>query len=327
MALRYGVVGTGEQAQEHLVPALRLLSGAEIVAWSSRDLHRAQAMCSSWGVQNAFDDWQAMASSGLVQALVVAGPPSLHAEVAAFCIPRGLHVFVEKPPAPNTSVLAELVALERRFPATATFVGFNFPYGASYEKLVGTLRKIDTPRMLKVRFISSAPRQPRWGCKNVYDTLLLGTACHPINMATRLFGRVAKSHHTVVALAGDLMHVTVLLDFENGAHAQLELGNYANRFEFRCELLGEGGGYGVLDQHNTLVFHGGARAAGLFDGKEEERYRWPSRRGGFERTGYGPELARFQQAALHRELSGSSFSDAVETYRVLDGIGYQAGAR
>jgi predicted dehydrogenase len=263
-----------------------------------------------------------MAGSGQLDALVVAGPPELHAEIARHCLERKIHVFVEKPPAPNSRMLADLVALEAQHPDVATFVGFNFPYGASYVEFRGALAEHTTPRVLKIRFVSSAPCEPRWACKDVFETLLLGTAIHPINMAVRLFGAARSVTSRVVDLSNGRLYLLLAVQFAHGNQAFLEVGNFSVRFEYRCELIGDGGVTGVLDQHNELSFTGIRAAsadgrASLWD-KCEMRYRWPSRRGGFERTGYQPELCEFHRSILRGARSDSTFGDAVETYRVMD---------
>jgi predicted dehydrogenase len=319
--VRYGIVGTGSHLREHLLPSLRLVDGAEIAACSSRSLHRAEETARRWGAKSAFSSWQEMIDSGEVDAVVACGPPSAHCDVAAYCLERCIHVFVEKPPTMTADDLRVLVEAERANPRTVTFVGFNFPYGTTYRKVLDIVSRSGAPRLARLRFVSSKPRKPEWGCASVVESLLLAQGVHPINMATRLFGSASEVRTAFVELDDLRFACNLDVAFAGGAHATIELGNYAQRFEFRCELVNQAGVHAVLDQHNTLVFSGLPEAAGmgdLFGGKEAVTYSWPSRRGGFARTGYQTELDAFHHCITSGAPSDSRFVDAVAAYEVID---------
>ena len=96
-SLRYGIVGSGMMALEHIAN-LALTPGATVTALADpvpASLDRATA---SVGHDVArFSDAAALAASGLCDAIVVASPNFTHAEVLRPLMAAGLHILCEKP--------------------------------------------------------------------------------------------------------------------------------------------------------------------------------------------------------------------------------------
>ena len=314
--IRYGIVGTGVHMRETLLPALRLLPGAQVSACCSRSYQNAANLAATWGVPLALEDWHMLVDSPEVDAVVVSGPPDLHEKVARYCLEKSVPVFVEKPPTLTLAGLEKLAAAEQS--GVPSFVGFNFPYGASYQRFMQTLQSNGKLRQGRIRFVSSKPLEAEWGCTSLLHTLLLAQGVHPINMATRIWGEPKRVHPKLVPLAEGRVSLTLDIEFSEGAHATIELGNYMRSFEYRCEYLTDSGVYGILDQHNTLSFSGLADSGAGFDGKELITFRWPSRRGGYARTGYQTELQEFQDCVAKRQATSSPFADAIPAYQVIE---------
>ncbi|GHG93667.1 Gfo/Idh/MocA family protein [Streptomyces lanatus] len=331
--LRYGIIGPGTHARENLLPALSALDGARLTAVAARRPDAAAEAARRWGADLWTDDWTDLVDgegADGIDALVVAGSPQLHADVLRRALPRGISVFVEKPPAPDTETLRKLVVDERDAPpGTVAFVGFNFPYGQSYRKLRDTLRAHGTLRTVDVRMVSAKPTSPVWGCATVEDSLLQGLGTHAVDLALRELG----SPDRVTARRADIddrrRAIRILLEYGDGRLATLLIGNYSNRLEYRCELVTDQSVVGVLDHFNTLTLSrpSSAPGAGVLDGKEILRHEWPGRRGGYGRTGYSTELESFHDSIRHAGPSDSPLSACLEVYRVLDEVRQQTGAR
>ena len=82
--IRWGIVGTGGIANA-MAGMIKLADVSEIGAVSSRRMESAQAFAQDHDVSNAFDSWQEMVDSGLVDAIYVATPTSVREET---CAPR-----------------------------------------------------------------------------------------------------------------------------------------------------------------------------------------------------------------------------------------------
>jgi predicted dehydrogenase len=94
--MRVGFAGLGWAAREfHLVP-LRRIAGVEVVG--GFDLSAEQR--ASWAVDTglpAYDSFERLIAQGRPELLIVATPPSSHAELCIAAVQAGMHVFCEKP--------------------------------------------------------------------------------------------------------------------------------------------------------------------------------------------------------------------------------------
>jgi predicted dehydrogenase len=105
-ALRVGVLGTGAMGRNH-VRILASLPGAELVGTYDPRREVAQAVAAEHG-SRVFASGEALAAA--VDAMVVAVPTVLHAEIGCELLGRGLHVLVEKPLAANLAGADRLIA-------------------------------------------------------------------------------------------------------------------------------------------------------------------------------------------------------------------------
>jgi predicted dehydrogenase len=321
--LRYGLIGPGAHATEQLLPALMQMDGAELVAVAARDLERARVAACRWGAPRYTDDWSDMLDPEEMDAVIVATTPETHAEVIALCLDRGVSVFAEKPPAPSTTVLEQLVAAEQVAPSgVVAFVGFNFPYGTSYAKLRDALSSHGEIRSFEIRMVSSKPLDVVGSAESVEESLLLGMGLHAIDMALRAMGYPASVDVMRATIDDKRMAVKIGLGYEDGRLATIHVGNHSNRLEYRCEIVTASGTSGVLDQHNTLTLSAVGRSSreAALDVKETVQYAWPSRRGGYSRTGYLTALESFHSSVAEGCPSTSSLAASLESYRILDRV-------
>ncbi len=101
--LRWGIVGTGGIANS-MAGMIKMADASEIGAVSSRRMETAQAFANDHDVPNAFDSWQEMIDSDVVDAIYVATPTSVREEICIAAATRGKHVLGEKPFASLSSV-------------------------------------------------------------------------------------------------------------------------------------------------------------------------------------------------------------------------------
>jgi len=101
--LRWGIVGTGGIANS-MAGMIRMADAAATGAVSSRRMETAQAFADDHDVPNAFDSWQEMIDSDLVDAIYVATPTSVREEICIAAARGGKHVLGEKPFASLPSV-------------------------------------------------------------------------------------------------------------------------------------------------------------------------------------------------------------------------------
>ncbi|CAI6053673.1 Gfo/Idh/MocA family protein [Cohnella sp. JJ-181] len=113
MTVRFGLVGTN-WITDRLLAAAQEAEGFEAVAVCSRSKERAEAYAARHGIARAYDDMEAMAASGLIDAVYVATPNAYHAEQSILFMRHGIHVLCEKPAASNGAEARRMIEEARR---------------------------------------------------------------------------------------------------------------------------------------------------------------------------------------------------------------------
>ncbi len=159
---RIGIAGAGFGASIHL-PALRRIAGVEVVALGGRDTQKTTALANRLQVQHA------VSLDGLLElpldALTIALPPDLNAQLASRAIARGLPVLCEKPLA---ATAAEADALAESARGCVTAMGFQFAELETFLQLKRVLAQPSTAiRSVQVfwRTFSHALKTRTWSWK------------------------------------------------------------------------------------------------------------------------------------------------------------------
>lgn len=110
--LGWGILAPGGIATS-FATALTKHTDQRLVAVGSRSGERAAEFARRFGIENAFDSYEAVVAHPLVDVVYVAAPHSEHRRLALLAIAAGKHVLVEKPFAP-TEAEAQEIADEAR---------------------------------------------------------------------------------------------------------------------------------------------------------------------------------------------------------------------
>ncbi len=109
MSVRVGLVGTSGWAEFMYLKNLQGFQHGEIVALAARNETRLNELGGQYGIKHLFTDWQAMISSGEIDAVIVATPDQHHHEITMAALAAGLHVMCEKPLAMNAVDAGEML--------------------------------------------------------------------------------------------------------------------------------------------------------------------------------------------------------------------------
>ena len=324
--IRLGVIGTGSHASENLLPALHLHPDFELAALSSRSIQRARAFSQSYGIPWATGNWRELVSLENLDAVLVAATPTFHSEVAQFALESGLHLFVEKPPAPNIATLRTLADLEQKRGDIVVFVGFNFRFAEAISSVQTAMASEGQLKHALIRFVSSKPRQALWEQPSVERSLLYAVGIHAVEMAHAWFGRPSVIKSSVASIGPELISLGAILQFNGGRMVSLELGNYSNRFESRYELIWESGGVAVVEDQTRISIHGASSGSPALGPKSTVNLTLPSSRGGFRRAGYEQVLSEFARTIHERKASPCSLRSCLDVYEtmhyILDDMGF-----
>lgn len=100
--VRVGFVGCGVHAREVLLPAVQR-AGMDLAAICDLDKRLAQRVTRRFGAFRAYQDIGRMVEEMDLDAVLVCGPPEMHAEAAEIALRGGCHVWTEMPPAPTAA--------------------------------------------------------------------------------------------------------------------------------------------------------------------------------------------------------------------------------
>ncbi|MGI6119273.1 MAG: Gfo/Idh/MocA family protein [Desulfosporosinus sp.] len=105
--IRFAIIGCGRIAPKH-AESIMALPGAELVAVCDIVLELAQAFAAKYGVK-PYTDYSVMLKRDDIDAVTIATPSGLHAEIGIAAAKAGKHVLVEKPMAMTLKTADQLI--------------------------------------------------------------------------------------------------------------------------------------------------------------------------------------------------------------------------
>lgn len=112
--VRVAIIGAGGRAVSTHYPALDDLPGVEIVAACDLDEDRLAGACERFSIKGRYTRYTEMLEKEKPDAAYVIMPPHHLYDVAATVIDRGVHLFLEKPPAVTSEQTRQLALAARR---------------------------------------------------------------------------------------------------------------------------------------------------------------------------------------------------------------------
>jgi predicted dehydrogenase len=197
--VRVGIVGVGNWAKYGHIPALRLLSGYEITAVSSRRLETANDIAQTFGIARAYSDYHQLVNDPNVDMVIVLPPAPQHAAVAKAAITAGKDVYTEWPLTTSTADSQELLDLAEAA-GVRHVVGLQRRLGPSTQYLRDLVKAKYVGDMRSVRIHVSMPyfhqeRSPAlaWtlGAKNFSHVLAIYVG-HFLDMLFHAVGQPSK---------------------------------------------------------------------------------------------------------------------------------------
>jgi predicted dehydrogenase len=321
--IRIGMIGIGAHSSENLLPALIGLNNIELRSVSSRSIQKANIFAQKYGVKHKTENWMDLLNKDLVDGVMVSATPQFHSEVIRSALKVGIHVFTEKPPSPDLEDMRELVEIANEYNNVVSFVDYNFRFGVGYQKLLETMTEHGRIECVKIRFLTAKPRQPIWGMVSVFRSYLYAVGIHAIEMVVSLFGNVADISAKALRIREQKIAINVVISFEDGRIAFLDLGNYSNRFESRYEMITSLGFVGVLSDLKILRFYGDESSRVLFSSKEVSEYVISNLQGGYSVGGYEGAMANFRDSIMHNHTSASKLQGSEVVYWIIEEILHQ----
>ena len=95
--LRWGILGTGLIAREHVIRAIQGAEGCEVLALASRSTDRAEQVAAEFSIPRAYGSYESLLADPEVDAVYLPLPNHLHLPWILTAAGAGKHILCEKP--------------------------------------------------------------------------------------------------------------------------------------------------------------------------------------------------------------------------------------
>lgn len=249
--LRVAVIGVGEMGRNH-ARVFSEMPEVNLVAVADLNMAAARAAARFKGVE-AYDDFDRMLDEARPEAVTIAVPTSLHAEVAAKVIERGIHVMLEKP-------IALTVEQARQIIQHAVAHGSRLAVGhvERFNPAVRALKKLLQSGQLGRTFQVCTRRQGPYPARIRDVGVTIDLAVHDLDIIRFITGaEVSSLYATTSSAIGSTFEDNVhgMLHLTNGAIASVT-ANWITPTKIReLSVIGESGMFRVDYLTQDLFFY------------------------------------------------------------------------
>jgi predicted dehydrogenase len=311
--VRVGFIGCGNHATTNLYPSLRFAE-CELLAVCDPVDDRREYCARVFGAQRQYAQHRELLEKEELDAVFICGPSSMHHQVAIEALQRGLHVFIEKPPAPSYAQAKEIRDAARQA-GKICMCAFMKRFAQKYEL---AMQLSDAPEFggrqhLLLRYSHGA----RMG---VRDTLSLMTV-HAIDLVRHFMGEVSRVQVCNTTVDGG-SSLTAQLQCQRGPATLISQATMPGVAE-HLEITGKGH-FIIVDEVATLMHFGpsgniwGPPAATLYRNNFPLQTRDNS---SLEIQGYAGEVRAFVNAVkTNTPPAVSTIDDAVRAMQIIEAI-------
>lgn len=173
MTVKIAMIGAGWVCEARHIPALRRISGVEIIGIIDPDEARARNVAAKFGIRNfsSATSPENIPWFSDVSAVSISAPPRYHHAWMSACLDLGKDVLIEKPVALSRSEIADLDARVRKSGVMAAVMHNNlFTRSAGRARQILAEGRIGRITAIQIRLLNS----PRRHLPNWYETLPFG---------------------------------------------------------------------------------------------------------------------------------------------------------
>ena len=274
-----GLLGAGSFATSTLLPAIKKVSGVELIGVCASTGASARRAGDKFGFAYCTTEEDEIVNDASVNTVVVATRHHLHSRQVVAALEAGRNVFCEKPLALNDEELGSIVETFGADRANALMVGYNRRFAPMADRLKAFLAEIGEPPILHYRVNAGEVALDHW----VQDPeqgggRIVGEVCHFVDFLTFLTGSLpVRVYARSLANGGRYRddNVAVTLDFANGSVGVITyVANGDKSFpKERLEAFG-GGAVAVLDDFRRLeLVRNGVKKAHSARGRADKGHR------------------------------------------------------
>jgi predicted dehydrogenase len=322
--IRIAVIGCGNHSRGALQPALARLPHFDYVAACDLEEPVAADCARRYGATAVYTDYRRMLDEVRPEAVMVVGPPQLHLEAGLEAAARGIHMFVEKPSAPDVAG-AEALADAFRRAGLVGAVGLFWRHAEAFQRAarIAADPAFGATLLFDGLYLSPGPRVPLWGATDPAYSFLTDQAIHAVDAMRFLMGDVEELAARVGESSDAALGYAVSLRFASGAAGSLAVTSFTNAFSSRFTVHGSAGASLEITDAEALrllarpVLAGG-RGGYVDQNLAEWRQGWSY--AGHLRPGYMEELVAFARAIRDGFPASASLDDGAAALRVCTAI-------
>jgi predicted dehydrogenase len=318
--IRIAVIGCGNHSRGALQPALARLPHFDYVAACDLEEALAADCARRYGAGSVHTDYRRMLDDVEPEAVLVVGPPQLHLEAGLEAASRGIHMFVEKPSAPDLAG-AEALAQAFRDAGRIGMVGLFWRHAEAFQRAARLAADpaFGATLLFDGLYLSPGPRVPLWGATDVAYSFLTDQAIHAVDAMRFLMGDVEELAARVGEGADGAYGHAVSLSFAGGAAGSLAVTSFTNAFSSRFTLHGSAGASLEITDAEALRLLArpplpGGRGGYVDQNLAEWRQGWSY--AGHLRPGYMEELVAFARAIRDGHPASADLDDGAAALRV-----------
>ncbi|MFC1570022.1 Gfo/Idh/MocA family protein, partial [bacterium] len=107
--LKWGLVGCGDISRRRVAPALRDLDTCQLTAVNRANPDQLESFAREFGADKIYSHWQDLVTDPDIEAVYIATPVNMHAEMTIKATQDGKHVLCEKPMAMTDSECGNMI--------------------------------------------------------------------------------------------------------------------------------------------------------------------------------------------------------------------------
>ncbi|MBI4553279.1 MAG: Gfo/Idh/MocA family oxidoreductase [Candidatus Latescibacteria bacterium] len=328
--LRLGLIGCGGLSNGVLLPALSVIDALDLVATCDLREDAARTAAERYKAQVWYTDYRQLLARDDLDAVMVVAPPAVHEAAGIAVLERGLHLYVEKPPAMTAAGARRLADAARDRPVK-TMVGTVQRHVPVNRMAKAITERAEFGRVIlyQARYCCPGPgMRMDWGMRRDDDAdmvrfFMLDHLIHHIDLARYFLGEIVAVHTTRSATTGEQYALVFSLTFANGVAGSLTAGFRSPSFDNQVYLLGDGPASVQTSNWTRLIYHPPQPPVGQGGYSDHPAVTWDggiSYQNGVIRPGYREELELWARAILEDGDCHSTVEDGWRDMLVIDAM-------
>lgn len=316
---RYAVVGLGYIAQSAILPSFRNISErCSLEALISDDHEKLKSLGKRYGVKNLYDydHYEECLERGIVDAVYLSVPNSLHHEFAIRAANCGVNVLCEKPMAITPMECIEMINACKNN-NVKLMIAYRLHFESANIEIISAVRSgvIGEPVYFSSVFSMQVKKDDIRTSYDLGGGTLFDIGIYCINAARNIFGKEPRRVSGVISHPNDKRFTEVdglssaILEFDYGKIATF-VASFAASDRSRLEIVGA---KGSIELENAFDHSNDKKYTLTINGKSETRK--------FKKNDqFAPELLRFAEQAQKRGLAEPSGYEGLADVRTIQAI-------